>query len=49
MVQPLFVIHIRKLEEMDFVDEEFLHKKIKTKDVHMWTVVCYKTYSRECM
>ena len=29
----------KKLEEMDFVVEEFLHKKINKKDVYMWIIV----------
>ena len=29
----------KKLEEVDFVVEEFLHKKINKKDVYMWIIV----------
>ena len=30
-MQSQFVIHRKKLEEVDFVNEEFLHKKVKQK------------------
>ena len=33
-MQSWFVTHRKKLEEVDFVDEEFLHKKINKKDVY---------------
>ena len=38
-MQSCFVTHRKKLEEVDFVDEEFLHKKVK-KGVFMRIMVC---------
>ena len=35
-----FVSYRKKFEEVDIVDEEFLYKKIKNKDVHMKIMVC---------
>ena len=34
---------------MDFTEKEFLCKKINKKNVYVWIMVCYKTYSRRCM
>ena len=40
----------KKLEEVDFVDEEFLHKKVVNKnDVYMGIVMCYRRYSFQKM
>ena len=30
----------KKLEEVDFVDKRFLHKKINKNSVYMWISVC---------
>ena len=38
-MQPWFVTHRKKLEEMDFVDEEFLHKKVD-KMAFIWGLWC---------
>ena len=35
----MVLLHRKKLEEADFVDEEFVHMKIKSKDVYMWIMV----------
>ena len=53
-VNSCFVIYKKKLEEMEFADEEFLRKKINNKDVYMWIMVCYRSRktgrcSRGCM
>ena len=45
-MQLWFVTHRKKLEEMDFVDEEFLYKKVNKNDVYMRIMVCYRRYSR---
>ena len=37
-----FVTNKKKLEEVDFADEEFQHKKINNKDVYMCIMVCYR-------
>ena len=37
-----------KLEQVDFVDEEFLLKKIDNKDVYIWILVSFRRYSRRC-
>ena len=42
-MQSCFVTHRKKLEEVDFADEEFLHKKVK-KGVFMRIMVCYEDY-----
>ena len=44
-----FVTHRKKIEEVDFVDEEFQHKKINNKDFYMWINVYYRRYFRRCM
>ena len=44
-----FVTHRKKLKEVDFVDEEFLHKKVNENGVYMRIVVCYRRYSRRHM
>ena len=31
-----FVTHRKKYEEVDFVNEEFLHKKINKNGLYMW-------------
>ena len=36
----------KKLEEVHFVDEEFLHKKVNRNGVYMRIMVCYRRYSR---
>ena len=33
-----FVTHRKKLEEVDFVNEEFLHKKINKNGIYMWII-----------
>ena len=35
-----FVTHRKKLEEVNFVDEEFLHQKVNKNGVYMWSIVC---------
>ena len=39
-----FVTHRKEPEEVYFVEEEYLHKKIKNKDVYMWIIVWYRKY-----
>ena len=39
----------KKLEEVDFVDEEFLHKKVNKNGIYMRIMVCYRRYSRRYM
>ena len=46
LVQSWFVTDRKKLEEEEFVDEEFLHKKVNKNDVYMRIVLCYRRYSR---
>ena len=46
LVQSQFVTYRKKHEKKDFVNEEFLHKKINNKDVYIWIMVCYGRYSR---
>ena len=41
-----FIFHRKKLEEVDFVDKEFLHKKVNKNGVYMRIMVCYRRYSR---
>ena len=48
-LQSWFDIHRKKLEEVDFVDEEFLHKKINKNGVYMRIMVCYIRYSKRYM
>ena len=38
--------HRKKLEEGDFVDKEFLHKKVNKNGVYMRIMVCYRRYSK---
>ena len=45
-VQSWFVTYRKKLEEADFVEEKFLHKKVNKNGVFMKIMVCYKRYSR---
>ena len=48
-MQFWFVTHRKKLEEVDFVDEEFLHKNVNKNGIYMTIMVCYRkswfTYS----
>ena len=44
-----FVAHRKKLEKVDFVDEEFLDKKVNKNGVYMRIMVCYRRYSRRYM
>ena len=39
-MQSWFVTHTKKLEEVYFVDEEFLHKKVGKNGVYMRIMVC---------
>ena len=39
-VKSCFVTYRKKLEEVDFADEEFLNKKINNKSVYMRIIVC---------
>ena len=48
-LQSWFDIHRKKLEEVDFVDEEFLHKKVNKNGVYMRIMVCYIRYSKRYM
>lgn len=46
LAQSQFVTYRKKHEKKDFVNEEFLHKKINNKDVYIWIMVCYRRYCR---
>ena len=48
-LQSWFDIHRKKLEEVDFVDEEFLHKKVNKNGVYMRIMVCYIRYPKRYM
>ena len=48
-LQSWFDIHRKKLEEVDFVDEAFLHKKVNKNGVYMRIMVCYIRYSKRYM
>ena len=48
-MQSWFDTYRKKLEEMDFVDEEFLHKKVNKNGVYMRIMVCYRGYSKRYM
>ena len=48
-LQSWFDIHRKKLEEVDFVDEEFLHKTVNKNGVYMRIMVCYIRYSKRYM
>ena len=48
-LQSWFDIHRKKLEEVDFVDQEFLHKKVNKNGVYMRIMVCYIRYSKRYM
>ena len=39
LIQSWFVTLRKKLEELNFVDVEFLHRKITNKDVYVW-IMC---------
>ena len=39
LLQSYIAIYRKKLEEVVFVEEEFLYKKISKKDVYMWIMV----------
>ena len=41
--------HRKKLEEVDFVVGEFLHKKINNKGIFMWIMVCYRRYNGQLL
>ena len=38
-----------ELGEVDFVDEEFLHKKVNKNGIYVRIMVCYRRYSRRYM
>ena len=40
-----FFTHRKKLEEVDFVNEEFLHKKVNINGVYMRIMMCHRRYS----
>ena len=42
----MVVTHSKEFEEVDFVDKEFLHKKVNKNGVYMRIMVCYRRYSR---
>ena len=42
-----FVTHTKKLEEVYFADEEFLHKKINKNGVYIRIMVCYRRYPED--
>ena len=44
-----FVTHRKKLEEVEFVNEEFQYKTVNNKDFYMWTMLCYWRYFRRYM
>ena len=44
-----FVTHRKKLEEVEFVNEEFQYKIVNNKDFYMWTMLCYWRYFRRYM
>ena len=46
LVQSWFVSHTNKLEQVYFVDEEFMHKKVNKNSVYMRIMVRYRRYSR---
>ena len=53
LVKPWFIAQKKKVEEVDFVSEKCLHKKIDSKDVHInygvvyiLIMVSYTRYSR---
>ena len=39
LLQSYIATYRKKLEEVVFVEEEFLYKKISKKDVYMWIMV----------
>ena len=39
LLQSYIATYRKKLEEVVFVEEEFLYNKISKKDVHMWIMV----------
>ena len=41
------VSHRKKLEEVEFVEEELLHKRINKNSVYMRIMLCYRRYSRK--
>ena len=43
-MQLWFVTHRKKLEEVDFVDEEFLHKNVNKNGIYMTIMVCYRKF-----
>ena len=45
LVQSWFVTQTKKLEEVYFVDEEFLQKKVNKNGVYMRIMVRYRRYS----
>ena len=46
LVQSWLVTHTKKLEEVYFADEEFLHKKVNKNGVYRSIMVCYRRCSR---
>ena len=45
-MQSWFVTYRKKLEEVYFVDEELLYKKVNENGVCIRIMVCYRRYSR---
>ena len=43
----MVVTHKKKLEEVEFVDEGFLHKKVNKNGVYMRVMLCYRGGSRK--
>ena len=39
--------HRKKLEEVEFVDKEFLHKLVNKNSAYMKIMLCYRRYSRK--
>ena len=45
---PVVVVtHRKKLEEVEFVDKEFLHKMVNKNSAYMKIMLCYRRYSRK--
>ena len=45
-MQSWFVTYRKKLEEVHFVEEEFLHKKVNKNGINMRIMASYRRYSR---
>ena len=48
-MQSWFVTLRKKLEELEFVGEEFVHKKVNKNGVYMRIMLCFRRYSRRYM